>query len=440
MLTLNESKMKLIPEKAYNKGVRRCLSVFNRTYDPSIDMNAMEDADDEYFNALYFKEITTAPFSCIRRWDVMRYFLSYDEIAYQRQKGPMKLINDVMDYVIGQAPIPQTVVVVLIPTTQSVIAMDDVDDYLRASDADISLVRKFNDYNTKELLTYLPATEDPIVNQRRLLHRMINMGMSREVECEWVPTKFVVITPDLKYLVKRSEMVAGTEAKLLTYLSKGIQIVELNDRPYVSGGRDLVNRRTTNAFLYFPTSDIYLKSSGVEYEDYFIESKYTGPENTFFRSHEDCIVHLVPHEKGIFPCEAARKIITVLVENIRYDEKYDRYNDFEFLVYSTDNNLSAVQKEIRQIDVSTVILDTLEDTRRVDPDFSGTYFENMFEQKVRQNNYTFLLYHVQNWKTVSNETRTQITHIASRYNVQVIFLQEDPRETNIYEESHKVER
>lgn len=443
MLTVKENEMKGFIEKAYEKENSECESVFNNNGSPCIGARVMDYANDEYCNGLYFKEVTATPFSCIRRWDMMRYFLSFDEIADQTKHGPMRLMSKVIEYVIHQHPANKVVVVVAIPSTKSKLSELELVNYLRPTDTSLDTIKIFNKYNHEDVLTYLPVGEDaPLENQRRLYNRMINMGMTRVVEGEYEPANFVLITPDISYFVPKKPKVVDRQARLQLLLSKGIQIVELNDRPYILGGSNMVNRRDSNAYLYFPTEDIYIPSAGITYRNPYIRSSYSSVNYNTYGVNDVSLFYFVPHEYEHFPYESLSQIITALVERVTYASDYDKYKDFDFRVYSLNAKVPETLKD-KLSDINAYLgslsefkLPT-EASERINYRDIDNLEDAIKEQFTHPDNYNYLFFHIPNWVDVSLDKQATITTICKHNGVQIVFLQEDSRETNLYQETHK---
>lgn len=443
MLTVKENKMKDFIEKAYEKGDSECESVFNNDGSPCIGARVMDYVNDEYCNGLYFKEVTASPFSCIRRWDMMRYFLSFDEISDQAKHGPMRLMGKVIEYVIHQHPANKVVVVVAIPSTKSKLSERELVNYLRPTDTSLDTIKIFNKYNREDILTYLPVGEGaPLENQRRLYNRMINMGMTRMVEGEYEPANFVLITPDISYFVPKKPKVADRQARLQLLLSKGIQIVELNDRQYILGGTNTVNRRDSNAYLYFPTEDIYMPSAGITYRNPYIRSSYSALNYNTYGISDAALFYFVPHEYEHFPYESLSQIITALVERVTYASDYDKYKDFDFRVYSLNSQCADILND-KLSDINSYLGSLAEFKLPTEAPEQINYrdIDNLEdaikEQFTNENNYNYLFFHIPNWVTVSLDKQATITKICKTNGVQVVFLQEDFRETNLYQETHK---
>lgn len=442
MLSLKENEMKDIINLAYEFRKEKCESVYNNADGPVISTHAMEDADDEYCNGLYFREITGNPLSCIRRWDMMRYFLSYDEIDDKLKHGPMKLMDKIIDSVISQKPYNKVVIVIAIPTDSAKLTSSDLNNYLQSGNAPYDIIGDFNRLNNDDVLTYLPVCTDPLKNQKRLFNRMINMGMLRVVEGEYEPGEFVLITPDIAYFVNKSDKVYKRQMNIQVLLSKGIRIVELNDRSYVSNGQNLVIRSKTNAYLYFPTRDIYTKVSGVKYEDSYIKSEYTEANYNVYNGHDSAMIYLVPTENVVFPFCTFHQIITALMERTISDSHYNSNKDIHSAIYSmNESNYNEMAKRIMNINtfpsMTSVFNFHVKTKGQITAEDCDVFEEAIKKEFVSEDNCNILFFHVPNWTNVNLNIQKMLASICNKHNVTLIFLQEDPRETAIYEEMMK---
>lgn len=444
MLSLKENEMKDLVELAYSFRKEKCGSVYNNAAGPVISTHAMEDADDEYCNGLYFREITADPLSCIRRWDMMRYFLSYDEIDDKLKHGPMKLMNKIINNVISQKPYNKVVVIIAIPSDSSKLTSSDLNNYMQSGNAPYDVVQDFNRLNNDDIVTYLPVCNNPIKNQRRLFNRMINMGMTRVVEGEYEPGEFVLITPNIAYFVNKTNEVYKRQMNIQVLLSKGIRIVELNDRDrsYILNGQKLVIRSKTNAYLYFPTRDIYTKSSGVKYEDSYIKSEYTESNYNVYNGYNSAMIYLVPTENKVFPFCTFHQIITALMERTISDTRYDSNKDILSAIYSMNesdyNEMTEGIMNINTYPSMTSVFNFHAKTKgTITAEDCDAFEESIEKEFTSEDNYNLLFFHIPNWMNVNLNTQKMLASICNKHNVTLIFLQEDPRETAIYEEMMK---
>ena len=441
MLSLKENETKAIIDMAYEFKDEKCGSVYNNADGPVINTHAMEDADDEYCNGLYFKEITGNPLACIRRWDIMRYFLSYDEIDDKLKHGPMKLMNKIIGSIIAQKPYNKVVVVVAIPTDYAKITRSDLNNYLQSGNAPRDVIEDFNRLNNDGILTYLPVCDDPLKNLKRLFNRMINMGIPRVVEGEYEPGEFVLITSDISYFVNKANRVFKRQMCIQVLLSKGIRIVELNDRSYISNGQNLVNRFKTNAYLYFPTRDTYAKVSGVKYEDSYIKTEYTEANYNVYNGHDPAMIYLVPTENKVFPFRTFRQIIIALMERTISDSHYNSNKDIYSAIYSMNESDNELGKEIMNMNtypsITSVLNFHVETKGQITTEDCDVFEKAIKKEFVSEDNYNLLFFHIPNCMNVSFNVQIILAGICNKHNVTLIFLQEDPRETAIYEEMMK---
>lgn len=178
------------------------------------------------FGDNHFAEVTETPLDTYRRWDVAQYMLSYGEQDYLVRYGLADLYSRFVKSVYEFKPAGQVVVIFAMGNERNYLTQKFLDNCLGSGcNINKSAMEYLNKQHEADNVAFIPIIEDPDKyeeNTSRLFKCMMDYGMVREIEDEYTPTEFVVVTESLNYFTGHTP---GPE-KLQSLLSRGIRFIE----------------------------------------------------------------------------------------------------------------------------------------------------------------------------------------------------------------------
>ena len=383
------------------------------------------------FSPNHFVETTATPLSVLRRYDVMQYFLSYNEEIGITKFGHAEMVEKLCKSVLQNKPSGSTVVIVTIPNTNEDLTEYIIGNYLGdCLSNNTDAIQYINDIHEDELLVFMPVDVNPEnvgKNKATLFSTMMEYGPVRLVEDEYTPTEFVVVTDSLYYFVGNNP----TPAKLQDYLAKGIRFIECRQDHEVSSGTPFLNRTESNALLYFPLKDLYLNTSGVEFHNYYVSSRIHKVPLYTINSLKQKISVIVPREETVFPKNTVQQLLYSMYEQHRTQTFFSEKCGYVLLFASTekgafDDICLNYDLIVPYGDISTLPYMT-----------SLQVTDNELGRYDGYNSYKYLFVHVSNRHGITKEQIGSLLRVAEAHKFHVVIMQEHPNETAVYNDSKK---
>ena len=417
-------------------GVR--FAVTNPTGRPGFVFKDFEDYCDTYerkffhmFSHNHFVETTAFPLSVLRRYDVMQYFLSYDEEIGSIKSGHAELVTKLCKSVLQVKPYGSTVVIVTIPSIKEDLTECEIGNYLGDNlSNNTEAIQYINALHEDELLVFMPVDVDPKKigkNKAALFNTMMMYGPARLVEDEYTPTEFVVVTESLYYFVGKDP----TPAKLQNYLAKGIRFIEYRDDTKFNCGMPFLNRMYTNALLYFPLKDLYLNTSGVKFRNYYISSSIHKETLYTINSLKHKKSVIVPREETVFPKNTVQQLLYSMYEQHRTETFFSENCGYVLLFLSTEKD--AFDDICLNYDLNVPYGDIsplpYRESLQVTDNELGWY--------DGYHSYKYLFVHASNQHGITKSQISSLLQVAEAHKFHVVILQEHPNETAVYNDSKK---
>lgn len=291
------------------------------------------------FTTAHFCELNGNPLTVYRRWDVMKYYPSYDDIAWQMKHGRAKIVERLTRSVIMHHPVHEVVVILAVPSERKTPSQKEVNNWLCGRDPENKeIVEELNKFNNDDILEYIAVNPNRTnaENQNRLFSRIMNIGAYYNSENEWFPREFVLITQSINWFTDHEPSV------MQSLLAKGIRVVEIHDDIDVSDGKIAIDRIHEFGLLYFPTDDFYLTGSGVEYHNYYVRSRISNTRLDFNAPFTDIHIPVVMKNESEYPFMAAQQIVYAIHDQCFAQKNYERVYDFNFVFASCKDTKYAI--------------------------------------------------------------------------------------------------
>lgn len=439
MFKLHQTQMDSILDEVSDMdktGVR--FAVTNPTGKPGFTFSDFENYCDAYdkeffhmFSHNHFVETTATPLSVLRRYDVMQYFLSYNEEIGITKFGHAEMVEKLCKSALQNKPTGSTVVIVTIPNTNEDLTEYAIGNYLGdclSNNADA--IEYINDIHEDERLVFMPVDVNPEnigKNKAALFSTIMEYGPTRLVEDEYTPTEFVVVTDSLYYFIGNKP----TPAKLQDYLAKGIRFIECRQDHEFSSGMPFLNRTESNALLYFPLKDLYLNTSGVEFHNYYISSSIHKEALYTINSLKQKMSVIVPREETVFPQNTVQQLLYSMYEQHRTQTFFSEKCGYVLLFLSTEKDAFDHICLNYDLKVPYGDIDVLpyRESLQVTDNELGWY--------DGYNSYKYLFVHVSNQHGITKGQIGSLLHVAEAHKFHVVIMQEHPNETAVYNDSKK---
>lgn len=436
MFELKQTEMQDIIELMYEdteSGVR--FTVKNRK--PSLDWcdyqhycNSFDKDYQTLFGDGHFAELTETPLDTYRRWDAMQYFMSYSEQLNMVQCGYADLFARLIKSVYRNKPAGQVVVILAMGSPRNYLSEDYIENYLGAGmNANKDSIKYICNQNKADNLGFVAITDDPEraeENTARLFNCMMDYGMTRMVEGEYVPTEFVVITESMTFFSGPKPHPVAMQK----FFSKGIRFIEHRHDTAFSCGIPLLNRKSTSGILYFPIEDRYLKSTGIEYRNYYVPSSIHDTDFRNSRSLSETMNVIVPTEEKVFPIHTVQRILYAMIEQNMTVLDSDP-NGYVLLFMSTEANAFDMCNLRYILDVPYGEIDTLP------YDTNDIKLIEALKKYDAYNSRKYLFYHIANHRNVPKHDIERMAHLIKDHGFHLVPLQTHPNETRVYEDTKK---
>lgn len=379
----------------------------------------------------HFAEVTETPLNTYRRWDVAQYMLSYGEQDYLVRYGLADLYSRFVKSVYEFKPAGQVVVIFAIGNERNYLTQKFLDNCLGSGcNINKSAMEYLNKQHEADNVAFIPVIEDPDKyeeNTSRLFECMMNYGMVREVEDEYVPTEFVVVTESLNYFTGHAP---GPE-KLQRLLSRGIRFIEYRFDMVFGSGMPVINRTATSGILYFPIRNRYTSASQVKFRNYYVPSSIHKTNFRFSQSLSKPIYEIVPAEETPFPVNTMQSIIYALIEQNMTDPKYNPKYGYNFVFMSTE--IDAFEDYHPQFELDIPYGTTI----TLPSDISMTDLENILKSHKETQTYRYLFVHASNIHTIAKKNVGELLKITEPCGFHLVVMNTHPNETAVYEDTKK---
>lgn len=439
MFKLHKTQMDSILDEVSDMdktGVR--FNVTNQIGRPRFIYSDFENYCDAYdrgffhmFSHNHFVETTATPLSVLRRYDVMQYFLSYDEETGITRFGYAQMVEKLCKSVLQIKPYGSTVIIITIPSTKEDLTENVIGNYLGdnlSNNADA--IEYINALHEDELLVFMPVDEDPKnvgKNKAALFSTMMEYGPARLVEDEYTPTEFVVVTESLYYFVGNDP----TPSKLQDYLAKGIRFIECRHDTKFNFGMPFLNRTDSTGLLYFPLKDLYLNTSGVEFRNYYIPGSIHKVSLYTINSLKQKMSVIVPREETVFPQNTVQQLLYSMYEQHRTETFFSEKCGYVLLFLSTEKDAFDHICLNYDLKVPYGDIDVLpyRESLQVTDNELGWY--------DGYNSYKYLFVHVSNQHGITKGQIGSLLQVAEAHKFHVVIMQEHPNETAVYNDRKK---
>lgn len=395
------------------------------------------------FDKGHFAELTGTPLATYRRWDVMQYFMSYDEQFEMTETGHASLLAKLMQSVYRNKPEGQVVVILAMESSHSYVSEAYLENYLgTGSSMNREPLEFISEQHNADNLVFIPVLADPEKageNVSRLYSCMIECGMTRIVEDEYTPTEFVVITENLNLFTGKRPH----PAVLQEFLSKGIRFIEYRYNTVFRYGMPLLNRKRSTGIMYFPTKDRYVKASGVTFRNYYVPGSISKENFRYTRPFNEIMGVIVPEEETVFPKNTMQQIIYTVIEQNTAGPKFANLCGYVMLFMSTESTAFDDYEPGMELDIPYGELDVV--PSQIQPKDLKELLHK-YEYRERQGHSTFdmpcmtrkyLFLHISRKADVERGKIKDLAHTLEAYGFHLVTMREHPNETGVYKDTKK---